>query len=209
MLKKDKELYHRNHPNVAEDVPSGPRDYSYKSHSSRPEFPGRYGGDARPYEYRDEGHENNENFEIVDEEDQGRFNVKGYRQPIEVKKYENKEPIKVETYGDSYGGVQTYSGGYDSQQDAKNGIVRYYPYDQKSPNSASDTTPYQLRNSHIGNNNNEPYEDYNEEGYYVPKEKRYYEINSEVNADSNRSRFGKQYQDESKSMYRPPNRHFQ
>ena len=113
-----------------------------------------------------------------------------------------KRPIKVETYGDSYGGVQTYSGGYDSQQDAKNGIVRYYPYDQKSPNSASDTTPYQLRNSHIGNNNNEPYEDYNEEGYYVPKEKRYYEINSEVNADSNRSRFGKQYQDESKSMYR-------
>ena len=53
-------------------------------YSSRPEFPGRYGGDARPYEYRDEGHENNEDFEIVDEEDRGRFGVKGYRQPIQV-----------------------------------------------------------------------------------------------------------------------------
>ena len=119
---------------------------------------------------------------------------------VQVKKYENKEPIKVETYGDSYGGVQTYSGGYDSQQDTKNGIVRYHPYDQKSPNAATSTTPYQLRNVQI---ENEPYEDYNEEGYYVPKEKKYYEINSEGGRNnSNGGRFRRQHQNEPNSMYR-------
>ena len=37
------------------------------------------------------------------------------------------EPMKIENYGDSYGNVETYKGGYDSEQDTKKGIVRFHP----------------------------------------------------------------------------------
>ena len=57
--------------------PSAPQEnLSYK----RPDYP-QYGPE---YEYRDEGHENEEEYDRVNEEEGGRYEVKNYRQPIKV-----------------------------------------------------------------------------------------------------------------------------
>ena len=87
-LKKAYDSYlHRNHPNVENhnDV-SGGRDYSYRRPTESPEYT-RYESSDIPYEYHDKGHENDEVFDNVNEEEQGQYELKNYRQPIKVSKH--------------------------------------------------------------------------------------------------------------------------
>ena len=84
----------------------------------------------------------------------------------------------MEKYGNAYGGVETFKGGYDSESDNEQGIVRYHPYHSSGRTPPS---PYE-RNIEV---EDEPLEDYNREGYYVPKEKNYYENQHEYRRNYN------------------------
>ena len=85
--------------------------------------------------------------------------------------YEMEEPMDVQDYGNDYAGLETYQGGFDSEEDAKRGIVRSYPH--QHPNEVPDRLYIE----------DEPIDDYNQEGYYVPRERLYHGANKQTEVD--------------------------
>lgn len=118
-----------------------------------------------PY-YQDRGQIGDESYDRVNKEEKGNYEVRNYREPVRHIKYDRKDPIETKHYGNDYGGVETYRGGYDSEDDAKRGIVRYHPMQ------------YAQKDIYV---EDEPVEDYNKDGYYVPRERNAYEVVGEAN----------------------------
>lgn len=117
-----------------------------------------YGNQPYPYN-RDRGQATDESYDRINKEENEEYEVKNYRIPIRDMAYERQEPEEVKSYGDSYGGVDTYSGGYDSEEDARRGIVRHH-------------SKYQLPVARDIYVEDEPVQDYNNDGYYVPRERK-------------------------------------
>ena len=66
--------------------------------------------------------------------------------------------MEITHYGDSYGGVQTFKGGYDSEEDAKRGIQRNFEQEEPA--------------EELYIEDREPLDDYNGDGYYMPLQDR-------------------------------------
>merc|ERR1711860_369954 len=73
-------------------------------------------------------------------------------------RYESEDPVEITHYGDSYGGVQTFKGGYDSEEDAKRGIQRNFEQEEPA--------------EELYIEDREPLDDYNGDGYYMPLQDR-------------------------------------
>ena len=150
------------HNNAVDDINGSP-DYTYQpppEYEYSPEAVGNNGEVEPPFEYRDRGRHQDERYDRENREESGKYDVRNYRQPIKPMKYEQEEPLEVNHYGDSYGTVKTFKGGYDSDSDAKLGIQRQFrptfDQDQDEPEIYIE---------------GEPVHDYNRDGYYVPKER--------------------------------------
>ncbi len=117
-------------------------------------------------EYQDQGRHSDENYDRVNKEERGNYEIRDYRQPPKVMKYERDEPVEVTHYGNDFGGVETFQGGYDSEDDAKRGINRFQRKEfQSKPNEDMHHRPEFYMDD-------EPVEDYTQEGYYVPQERQ-------------------------------------
>ena len=144
--------------NSAVDDINGSPDYNSYSLPTRYEYTEADPEEA-PFEFRGRGRHHDERYDRENREESGKRDVRNYRTPIEPIRYEAEDPVEITHFGDSYGGVQTFKGGYDSEEDAKRGIQRNF--DQEQP---SEQEIYQIEG--------EPLEDYNRDGYYVPLQDR-------------------------------------
>ena len=145
------------HHNAADDINGSP-DYTYQP----PDYeysPEANQGSHEPFEYRDRGRHQDERYDRENREESGKYDVRNYREPIQPMKYEREEPLEVNHFGDSYGTVKTFKGGYDSEEDAARGIQRHF-----KPTFDQDDEPEIYIEG-------EPVHDYNPQGYYVPKER--------------------------------------
>ena len=115
---------------------------------------------TEPY-HQGRGQIGDESYDRENKEENGLYQENSYREPIRSLSYDEEEPIDVQQYGNDYAGLETYQGGYDSEDDAKRGIVRSYHTSNVAP-----------ENIYI---EEEPVEDYNQEGYYVPRERSHRE----------------------------------
>lgn len=145
-----------------EHFPDAPYNYAepdtlYRSVPSSPAYDDYDYEPTQPYR-KDRGQIGDESFDRENKEENGMYQVKNYHQPLRGLKYEAEEPMDIQDYGNDYAGLETFQGGYDSEDDAKRGIVRSY---HQGPNEAPDRLFIE----------DEPMEDYNREGYYVPRER--------------------------------------
>ena len=145
-----------------EHFPDAPYNYAepdslYRSVPSSPAYDDYDYEPTQPYR-KDRGQIGDESFDRENKEENGMYEVKNYHQPLRGMKYEAEEPMDIQDYGNDYAGLETFQGGYDSEDDAKRGIVRSYHH---GPNEAPDRLFIE----------DEPMEDYNREGYYVPRER--------------------------------------
>ena len=149
------------HNNAVDDINGSP-DYNYPSPDyeyNNPEASPASQGSHEPFEYRDRGRHQDERYDRENREESGKYDVRNYREPIQPMKYERDEPLEVNHYGDSFGSVKTFKGGYDSEEDAARGIQRHF-----KPTYDQDDEPEIYIEG-------EPLHDYNRDGYYVPKER--------------------------------------
>ncbi len=118
------------------------------------------------YENRGRGGITDEKFDLVNHDEAERYDVKSYRTPLKGGQYEHEEPVVVETYGDSYGGMETFSGGYDSEDDS-----RRPQYFRSGDNDGNGYIRGHSRDIRV---DREPVEEYREDGgyNYTPQEER-------------------------------------
>jgi len=141
--------------------PDAPYDYAERDvlYHSEPTSPTYDEYDYEPTEpyHQGRGQIGDESYDRENKEENGVYQENSYREPIRGLSYDVEEPNDVQQYGNDYGGLETYQGGYDSEDDAKRGIVRSY----HTSNVVPDTLYME----------EEPVDDYNQEGYYVPRER--------------------------------------
>ena len=78
-----------------------------------------------PY-LQNRGQIDDERFDRQNKEENGLYEINNYHQPIRGQAYDIEEPLEIQQYETDYGGLETFRGGYDSENDADRGIVRSY-----------------------------------------------------------------------------------
>ena len=168
-------------PNAIDDINGSP-DYNTYHRPNHYQFTPPEAVDPEPFEYRDRGRHHDERYDRENREESGKYNVQNYRRPIEAIKYEKEDPVEINHYGDSFGGVQTFKGGYDSEEDAKRGIQRNF--------NRPDLADIYIEE--------EPLDDYNREGYYVPQERAHHQQRAPEEEDDEA-----ESEEESQDVWRP------